>query len=124
MLQPGGELDLALEPLDVDSGAGLGRQHLDDDLPAQPGLLGQEDAAHAAAAQLLDDAVGVAEGGLEALLEIGHGQAHVAARGTSPRPPAEPDIRCGWKANTMTSSRGRGVRWVIACKTNRRGEAT
>ena len=73
VLQPGGELDLALEPLDVDRGAELGRQHLDDDLAAEPGLLGEEDAAHAAAAQLPQDAVGVAEGGLEALLEVGHG---------------------------------------------------
>ena len=55
------------------AGAGLGRQHLDDDLPAEPGLLGEEDAAHAAAAQLPEEAVGVAEGGLEALLEVGHG---------------------------------------------------
>ena len=73
VLEPRGELDLALEALDVDGGAGLRRQHLDDDLPAQPGLLGKEDAAHAAAAQLPEEAVGVAEGGLEALLEVGHG---------------------------------------------------
>ena len=62
-----------LVALDVYGRAGLGRQNLDDDLPAQPGLLGKEDAAHAAAAQLPEKAVGVAEGGLEALLEVGHG---------------------------------------------------
>ena len=70
MLQPGRELDLALEPLDVDRGAHLGRQDLDDDLAAEPDLLGEEDAAHAAAAQLLQDAVLVADRGLKPFLEI------------------------------------------------------
>ena len=70
VLQAGGELDLALEPLDVDRGAHLGRQELDDDLPAEPDLLGQEDAAHAAATQLLQDAVVVADRGLKPVLEI------------------------------------------------------
>ena len=70
MLQAGGELDLALEPLDVDRGAHLGRQHLDDDLAAEPGLLGEEHAAHAAAAQLPQDAVLVADRGLKPFLEL------------------------------------------------------
>src|ERR1043165_9507024 len=70
MLEPGGELDLALEALDADTGGHLRRQHLDDDLAAQAGLLGEEDPAHPAAAQLLLDAVGIAERRLEAGLEV------------------------------------------------------
>jgi hypothetical protein len=77
VLEAGGELDLALEALDVDGRARLGREDLDDDLPAEPGFLGEEDTAHPAA-QFLQDAVGPAEGGLEALLEVAQlaGQLH------------------------------------------------
>ena len=39
------------------------------------GLLGEEDAAHPAAAQLPQDAVGVPEGGLETLLQLHGGSA-------------------------------------------------
>ena len=78
VLKSGGELDLALEALDVYGRARLRGQDLDDNLPAEPGLLGEEDTAHPAAAQLLQDAVGAAEGGLQALLEVGQlaGQLH------------------------------------------------
>ena len=41
--------------------------------PAEPGLLGEEDAAHAAAAQLPQDAVRRSDGGLKAVLEIDSG---------------------------------------------------
>jgi len=70
MLEPRGELDLALEALDVDRGAHLGRQELDDDLAPEPDFLGEEDAAHAAAAQLFQDAVLVTDRGLKPLLEL------------------------------------------------------
>ena len=73
MLQPGGELDLPLEALDVDRGAHLGRQHLDDHLPAQPGFLGEEDAAHPPAAQFLQDAVGITQSSLQPGLETDGG---------------------------------------------------
>jgi hypothetical protein len=76
VLQPGGELDLALEALDIDGGTGLGRENLDDDLASQPGLLGQEDAAHPTAAQLLEETVTGAEGGLETVLERLAGRLH------------------------------------------------
>ena len=70
MLQAGRELDLAFEPLDVHRGAHLGRQELDDDLAAEAGFLGEEHAAHAAAAQLLQDAVLVADRSLKPFLEV------------------------------------------------------
>ena len=70
VLQAGGELDLPLESLDVHRSAHLGRQELDDDLTTEPDLFGQEDAAHAAATQLLQDAVVVADRGLKPVLEI------------------------------------------------------
>ena len=57
MLQPRRELDLALEPVAVDAGRHLGRQHLDDHAAAERGLFRQEDAAHAAAAELALDTV-------------------------------------------------------------------
>ncbi len=73
VLQLGRELDLAVEPLDVDARAHLGRQHLDHHAPAELDLLRQEHAAHAAAAQFLVEAVGAAQGGLEPGLKIsGH----------------------------------------------------
>ncbi len=72
MLQRGGELDLAPKPLDVDAGGHLRREHFYDDSAAERGFLGQEDPAHPAAAQLLVDAVRVAQGSLEAVTELGH----------------------------------------------------
>jgi hypothetical protein len=57
MLQAGGELNLALEPFHVDRRPHLGRQELDDDLAAEADFLGEEHPTHAAAAQLLQDAV-------------------------------------------------------------------
>ena len=61
MLELGGELDLAAEAVDVDAGGELGREHLDHDLPARAPFLGQEDAAHPAAAELALEAVRAAE---------------------------------------------------------------
>ena len=55
--------------------ADLGREHLDDDLPAEPRLLGEEDAAHPAAAELALDAVGVADHRLQAGRELDDRQA-------------------------------------------------
>ena len=50
----------------------LGRKHLEHHPPAQRDFLGEEDPAHAPAAQLALDAVLGAECGGEALLEIVH----------------------------------------------------
>ena len=60
MLQLGGELDLALEPLGAHARGQLGRQHLHDDLAAQSHFLSEEYTAHAAAAELALDEVSAA----------------------------------------------------------------
>ena len=59
VLQLGGEANLALEPLHVHPGRHLGREDFNHHLPPQADLFGQEHAAHAAAAELALDAVGV-----------------------------------------------------------------
>ncbi len=75
VLEPGGELDFPLEPLDVHPRPHFGRKHLDHHLTRQPRLLGQEDAAHATAAELAHDAVAVSDHRLQAGRELDDGQA-------------------------------------------------
>ncbi len=58
VLQLGGELDLALEPLRAHTSRHLGGQHFHHHLASQPHFLGDEHAAHAAAAELGLEAVG------------------------------------------------------------------
>ncbi len=72
VLQRGGELDLAAEPLGIDPGRELRGQHLDDDAAAERRLLGEEHAAHTAAAELSLDPVGRSDGLLELLSQVGH----------------------------------------------------
>jgi hypothetical protein len=67
VLETGGELDLAAEPLGVDPGRELRRQDLYDDAPAELPLFGHEDATHPPAAELSLELVGIAEHGLQAL---------------------------------------------------------
>ena len=57
MLEPRREPHFPLEPLGGEHLGHFGRQHLEDDAPAERGLLGEEDVAHAAAAELALDAV-------------------------------------------------------------------
>ena len=71
--EPRGEADLLAEALAAHRVGQLGRQDLDDHLPAERGLLGQVDAGHAAAAELALDGVGGAEGALERGAEVGDG---------------------------------------------------
>ena len=52
MLQLGSQLDFAPEPLDVNGGGQVRRQHLDDDLASQRQLLGEVHPAHSASAEL------------------------------------------------------------------------
>jgi hypothetical protein len=52
MLQRGCQLDLAVEPIDAQARRELWWEDFDYDLSAECGLLGDEDAAHASAAQL------------------------------------------------------------------------
>jgi hypothetical protein len=71
MLQSRRELNLATEAIDVDSGCKVWRQNLDDYLPVELGLRGDEHARHARAAKLAVDPIGSAEHFLELGLEIG-----------------------------------------------------
>ncbi len=74
MVESRGELGLLPEPLHAHAGGQLGREYLHHDPPAEPGFLGDEDARHAAAAQLPLDAVGVAERRLQPFAQLsGHG---------------------------------------------------
>ena len=61
LLQPRGELDLAVEALGADVGCELGGEDFDDDEAIEPDLAGEEDARHAAAAELALDGVGAAD---------------------------------------------------------------
>ena len=74
MLQVRGELDLLLESGGADFARELGWEQLDHDLTVERCLVRQEQAAHPAPAQLLLDPVRVAERGLEAGEEVGHGR--------------------------------------------------
>ena len=47
MAELGGELDFAVKALDVDAPGKLGREHVDDHLAAEGGLLSDKDATHA-----------------------------------------------------------------------------
>ena len=66
----GGEPDLALEPVCADSGRQLRAQNLHDDLPSEPHLVGNEDAAHAAATELALDGVAAAQGCFEVVAQV------------------------------------------------------
>ena len=62
MLQPGGELDLALEALGAERGGQLGVEHLERDRPVVAEVVGEVDRGHAAAPELALDAVAVGQG--------------------------------------------------------------
>ena len=63
VLEPGGQLCLPAKPLLVHTRSHFRRQHLDDDLSSETGLVGQEHVRHSAAAELLHNVVRIAEGG-------------------------------------------------------------
>ena len=65
MLQARGQQDLAPESFGADTGGEVRRQHLDDHAPSERALFGDEDAAHAAAAQLALECVRAGECRLE-----------------------------------------------------------
>ena len=52
MLEPGGELDLALEALGAEAGGELGMEHLERDRPVVPEVLREVDRGHAPAPEL------------------------------------------------------------------------
>ena len=65
MLEPGGEPDLALEPLGAERGGELRVQHLERDRAVVPEVVREVDRRHAAAAELALEPIAVGEGGLE-----------------------------------------------------------
>ena len=67
MLEPGGEADLALEPLGAERGGELGEQDLERDRAVVPEVLGQVDHGHAAAPELALEGVAVGEGVAQAI---------------------------------------------------------
>ncbi len=66
LLERRDELDLTLEPFDVDARGQLGREQLDDDLPVESLFVGDKNARHAATAKLALKGVR----GTEALLQL------------------------------------------------------
>lgn len=71
MVQPGRDLDLALEPVDAHPGSEVWWQDLYHDLPIERLLLGDEHAGHPASAQFSFEGIGVPERGLELLAKVG-----------------------------------------------------
>jgi hypothetical protein len=71
VLEPGGEPDLALEALGREAGGELGGQHLHHDPACQPRIRSEEDARHAAAAELALEGVGAAQRRLQLLAQLG-----------------------------------------------------
>ena len=71
MLEPGGELDLALEPLGAERGCHLRVQHLEGHLALVLEIAGEKNRRHAAPAELALDEVAAGQGGLEAGEEVG-----------------------------------------------------
>jgi len=72
MLQSRGQLDLAAEATDVESGTQLRRQNFDDDIAAERDFADDEDARHPAT-EIVDDFVAIAKGALQARGEISYG---------------------------------------------------
>src|SRR5688572_26089163 len=132
MLERSGELDLAAEPLHVDTRCQLRREDLDNHLPSQGGLSGYEDPTHSAAAELALDGVRATQRALETVSQIRHPRlvavppyltAVISARIASAvsagwRPPRSkpmgPWSRSSW-ASVIPDSRSRSRRaaWVF-----------
>jgi len=63
MLEPGGEVDLAEEPLAAEPGGDLGVEHLESDGAIVLEVLGQVDRGHATGTEIALDPVAVGERG-------------------------------------------------------------
>src|SRR5688572_18409336 len=75
VLQLRGELNLPLEPLEVDCGGQLGREKLDDDFPVESRVGRHKDARHAATAELVLEGVSTAKRLLKLIAQIGQAAA-------------------------------------------------
>ena len=74
VLKVGDYVDLALEPLNAYCRSGVGRQHLDNNLPSQRGVFTEKDTRHSSAAELALEEAGCTEGVLQLLAKIGRWQ--------------------------------------------------
>ena len=72
MLEAGGEVDLAQEPVGADGDGQLGAQGLDGDAAAVPPVLRQEDRGHATLAHETLDLVAIAERLAELFQHVRH----------------------------------------------------
>src|SRR5690349_7428075 len=72
MLELRGDLDLSAETLAIDAGRQIRRKHFDDDAPVERAIDCREDAAHAAAGQLVVELIGRAERILQLVGEFSH----------------------------------------------------
>ncbi len=71
--KPRRQLHFAAEPIAVDPGRQVGRQHLDDDLAAEGVLPRHKDAAHAATGELALYGVGISQREFEVVHQlVGH----------------------------------------------------
>jgi hypothetical protein len=70
--EPGGDLDLAEEPLGSERGGQLRLQHLERDRAAELAILGEVNRGHATPTELPLDHVAVGQGGPEPLEDVGH----------------------------------------------------
>ena len=72
VLEPGGEADLALEPVGAERGGQLGVQHLERDRAVVLEVLGQVDRGHAAAPELAVERVAVGQALPQSSLQFTH----------------------------------------------------
>jgi hypothetical protein len=73
MLQPGGEADLPLEPLEAETRGQVGMEYLDGDRPVVAEVVREIHGRHAAAAELALESVPVLECAGEFVERIGQG---------------------------------------------------
>ena len=83
MLESRGRPDLAEETIGAECGAEVGVEDLDGDVAVMPEVEREEDGGHAAGADLAIDAIAVAEGVAQALVDV---VGHVRAPGKRTRP--------------------------------------
>ena len=74
LLEPGGEPDLAREPVSTEPLGQVGGKDLHDHVAAEGGLVGDEDTAHAAATVFAPNGVSRAQGALQLVAkDVWHG---------------------------------------------------
>jgi hypothetical protein len=71
MLEPRSQLNLAAEPVDVDSCCKIRGKNFYDDLAIELGIGGDEHARHARAAELAIDSIRCSDNFLKVVLEVG-----------------------------------------------------